>query len=601
MSGGSSQGGGPTSPRTWLLHSDWRDYRISRATDTSADERDKADPAALVEVRLEAWLRDPVTRRALLEIFAALYGHAPPAGRGLDDSDLRLIVARLADALHGGQLVAVPLARPRASVGKRKSQPPPEPKKSEPPPPDRKTWFEVRVIDEVGEPVAGLDIFFGHGSTRDRRTTDGDGVARLDDVDASFASATPADLSAARDLMKPRWDTVRGKPPIEVTAEVPAWYLRGAGPRVELHEQQRRTVSLRPSVTQARLIGGFFETSKCFLLPGGVDGVRGLVRAYDQRKGAELLVVGHTDTAGEPDYNDPLAQERAEATAAYLTDDVEGWYRWYDAGVPADKRWGAGEDGHMLDALPDAGERPANESRVRWFQRTRGLAVDGVAGSETRHALIGEYMALDGTTLPDGISLVTHGCGENFPRDDTGDGQADPDNRRIEVFFFEDRGGVQPPPPGDRSAPGSLEYPEWLARAGDPIDFSSDHTPMLLEIEWSEEVIEQLPQDLTIELTGPRLETRTYAFSLASRGGGVARLAFGELQRGQSISLTAKRGDEALVLVRDQIAGDLEEAMVWEHHLEELLVAEQPGEDDGELIASNDTPDDAGSGEVAVA
>ncbi|HEY0138552.1 MAG TPA: hypothetical protein VGB85_30925, partial [Nannocystis sp.] len=143
------------------------------------------------------------------------------------------------------------------------------------------------------------------------------------------------------------------------------------------------------------------------------------------------------------------------------------------------------------------------------------------------------------------------------------------------------------------------EYPEWLARSGDPIDFSTDDSEMTLAIEWSEEVIEQLPEDLTIELSGPRLATRSFALSLASRGGGIARLTFGELQRSQAITLTAKHGDAELLLVRDQIAGDLEQAMVWEHHLEELLVPAEP-EEDGELIASGATPDDA-HGEVAVA
>ena len=582
-----------------MLHGGPHDYRISRAVDLPDGDRGKAEPAALVESMLATWLaQDPEARRALLELLELLHGHTALVGRALDDRDLRAIVARLTAAFRDGHAVALRLTRGRVSLGKPPGKPPPEP--SRPPSPiERRTWFEVIVVDEVGDPVAGLDVTFGHGDTRQRRTTGGDGRARIDDVAASFASASPADLQAARDLLKPRWDGVRGKPALPVSSELVAWKLRGPPPRVELQGEQPRTVSIRPSVARARLIGGFFETGKCFLLPGGVDGVRGVVRTYDQHRGAALLIVGHTDTAGEPAYNDPLAQERAEATAAYLTDDIAAWYKWYDTGVSADKRWGAGEDQHMLEALPDAGERAPGESRVRWFQRTRGLAVDGVAGSETRHALIGEYMALDGTTLPAGIPLVTHGCGENFPRDDTGDGQADPDNRRVEVFFFEDRNGVQPSPPGDRSAPGSLEYPEWLARAGDPIDFSTDDAAMTLAIEWSEEVVEQLPEDLTIELSGPRLTTRSFALALASRGGGIARLTFGELQRSQAITLIARHADGELVLVRDQIAGDLEEAMVWEHHLEELLVPAGP-DDDGELIASGGPPDDA-HGEVAVA
>lgn len=599
MSGGSTQGRG-RSVRSWTLHGDWHDLRISRTVDLLEKDRAGAEPAALVERMLPIWLaRDPATRRALLEILEQLHGHTAMVGRRLDDRDLRMVLAQLTAAFRDGHLTAVRLVHARAPAAAKKPDKPAPPKQPSTPV-ERHTWFEVIVVDEVGDPVEGLDVHFTHTGARDRRSTGGDGHARIDDVDASFAAVTPVDLQAARDLLRPRWDTVRGKPLLALSSEVVAWPLRGAGPRVELQAEQPRTVSIRPSVARARLIGGFFETSKCFLLPNGLDGIRGIVRTYDNHRGAALLVVGHTDTAGEPDYNDPLAQERAEATAAYLTDNIDAWYKWYDPGVAADKRWGASEDQHMLESLPDAAERPVNEGRVRWFQRTRDLKVDGIAGSETRHALIGEYMAQDGTTLPAGISLVTHGCGENFPRDDTGDGQADPDNRRIEIFFFEDRNGVQPPPPGDRSAPGSLEYPEWISRAGDPIDFASEATAMTLEIEWSEEVVDQLPDDLTIVLSGPRLAEQSFALALAQRGGGVARLAFGELQRSQAITLVARRGEDELVLVRDQIAGDLEEAMVWEHHLEELLGDPEPADDEGELIASGHTPDD-GYGEVAVA
>ena len=131
---------------------------------------------------------------------------------------------------------------------------------------------------------------------------------------------------------------------------------------------------------------------------------------YREFPKAKLLCVGHTDPSGKPDYNDKLSLERAETAVAYLTDDVEAWYVWYDPGKPEENRWGSKEDAAMIAAMPDFGEREANEETVRWYQRTRGLAVDGVAGPETRHALIGEYMALDGTSLPRGIEAIAHGC-----------------------------------------------------------------------------------------------------------------------------------------------------------------------------------------------
>jgi hypothetical protein len=79
--------------------------------------------------------------------------------------------------------------------------------------------------------------------------------------------------------------------------------------------------------------------------------------------------------------------------------------------------------------------------------------------------LITEYVALEGTSLPSGIEVVVHGCGENFPVDPTPDSTADPENRRVEAFFFDGVLGVQPPPPGKNSPAGSTSYPEWVRRA----------------------------------------------------------------------------------------------------------------------------------------
>ena len=126
----------------------------------------------------------------------------------------------------------------------------------------------------------------------------------------------------------------------------------------------------------------------------------------------------------------------------------------------------------MLLSIPDFASKPKGEDAVRWFQRTRGLKVDGVAGPQTRRQLITEYMALDGVSLADeGIEIeaTAHGCGENFPLGADGeeldpapkDEQRDPKDRRVELFFFEPEFGIAPDPPSENSAAGSVEYPAW--------------------------------------------------------------------------------------------------------------------------------------------
>ena len=88
----------------------------------------------------------------------------------------------------------------------------------------------------------------------------------------------------------------------------------------------------------------------------------------------------------------------------------------------------------MIEALALQGpqlETPIDrvgQSPVAWYQKWHNklqgkqraanwelLAEDAKIGPKTRAQLVGDYMNFDDTTLPEGITLVTHGCGENFP------------------------------------------------------------------------------------------------------------------------------------------------------------------------------------------
>ena len=451
--------------------------------------------------------------------------------------------------------------------------------------------FEVCVIDEVGDAVSGLEMAFNIEGNRQSKNTDGDGKARVDDAPGEFASVTVASAQAARKLLRARWDEVRDKPRIKPDSDVEVCRLSDELPTLELKNKKPCTLSIQPYVVQGRLLGGFFDTSKSFVLPNGIDGVRGLVELQAKHPDTVLLVVGHTDTAGKPAYNDPLSRERAEAMAAYLKGKVEDWYAWYGKDVASDKRWGNREDLAMIESLPDADTREGSENPVHWFQRTRGLKVDDIAGEETRHALIKEYMALEGTSLPDDVDVATHGCGENFPVDDTGDGVNDADNRRVEIFLFDAKLGVQPKPPGKNSAPGSTAYPEWVKRAGKPVDFSTEAETVDLAIEWPEDVVDQLPDDVFVELTGDDIDPRRHLIVLADRDEGIVRVSFGDLDPSHEVTLTAKLGSRELVLFRDHRVGDLDDPAVWEHSIDELI-ADGDCADDG-LVATGALPDDA--------
>ena len=213
---------------------------------------------------------------------------------------------------------------------------------------------------------------------------------------------------------------------------------------------QVRLLGAVPSCELAQIKGLLFETNKAFLLPEALASLKDIRQVYERHAGSELLVVGHTDTTGDPSINDPLSFERAKATLAYLQDDVDTWLSFYEASMPTNRRWGEAEDAHMqrLVSHPSLG----------------------------RPELIAAYMALDGAELDAEefqINATAHGCGENFPLDDSGEeldespenSKEDALDRRVELFFFDPEFGIVPKPSRQISQQGSTQYPTWRKQA----------------------------------------------------------------------------------------------------------------------------------------
>jgi outer membrane protein OmpA-like peptidoglycan-associated protein len=333
------------------------------------------------------------------------------------------------------------------------------------------TWFEARIVDAHGQPIAGIELTWLHDGNRERKSTNAEGVARLENVFVRSAAISIADTDPLRTALREAWSRPSDTPPLRTEDGVQVLHYRDAmlGP-VLLSPETPTTVSIQPFVTFGRLVGMLFDTDRDFLLPLALSAIAELRDLYDRCEPKRVLIVGHTDATAQPEYNAALSLVRAESVRAYLTDDVDAWLARYGDVVG---QWGEAEDLYMLSALPDWSTRPAGADPVTWFQETRGLQIDGDAGEETRRALITEYMQRDGTTLPEGVVIETHGCGEAFPLDATGheideaptDGVGDPIDRRVEVFFFGDSLGVQPPAPGETSGAGSTEYLSWRQRA----------------------------------------------------------------------------------------------------------------------------------------
>jgi outer membrane protein OmpA-like peptidoglycan-associated protein/phage baseplate assembly protein gpV len=322
--------------------------------------------------------------------------------------------------------------------------------------------LECTLVTAGGEarPGVGYEIALPDGGQK-TGTSGGDGVIRISGLLVTGrAKLVLPDVDAH---MPDGWSSSQG-----------IAYARG-GVSIPVGVSQ---VSLPPAVYRGRMTGLLFETDKAFLLPSAIPGIRELKRLYDEHPGAEVMVSGHADREGPADYNLALSVERAEAIEAFLQDQVDAWVPWYGTAKPASKRWGVREDQHMLTALghytgPVHGrsDRATRDAVVR-FRTDRGLG-DGGIDDATRRALVEQYMATDGTTLPAGTKIGHHGCGEYHPEVQTRDGVAEPENRRVEVFLFE--GPVDPAPPGSCPSGGCTQYPEWRKRTIETIDVNIAH------------------------------------------------------------------------------------------------------------------------------
>jgi outer membrane protein OmpA-like peptidoglycan-associated protein len=562
-----------------------RDFGGQRA----AQQQARAERVAFtLRFEIEQWNRSVIRECERLDQTLNGTGSGP---RRLDPSlstmqYLQHLLRELERSLWSGQLVVVAGGLSLAEIAQNELGSQQRQLESEPPPPpprprqptEETTSYQVRVVDEVGQPLSGVHIEFDLAGRLDRNRTNAAGIAQLEAVPATSAAASLAEPEKVQEVLDTRRSKARsGKPPggLHTTQAVfdgtssPRAALKGgivhtlvllpvlgalfvelwdklgrvrhatrqysiSGPvsfsgttdeqgrlrhenvpagnytltlTVEIDSGDGKKLTdtyttplnvlgAADGVPQTRLLGVvprvelaqldlFFNTNKTFLLPTALPAVRKLREIYASNAPSQLLVVGHADTAGDAAYNDQLSLERAEATIAYLKDDVQPWLDAYATSIDKKKRWGRPEDRLMITAMPDFGTKPQGEDAVTWYQRTRGLTVDGVAGNETRKALVEEYMGLDGASLEGShgpIEAVAHGCGEHFPLDDSGDKldgnaedqKSDPIDRRVELFFFDREFGVLPAPPGKNSKAGSPQYPKWRERTEVIHELSAD-------------------------------------------------------------------------------------------------------------------------------
>ena len=136
-------------------------------------------------------LQDPFARRSVVELLRALRSSCDLSTPESAQAALRVIQ----QAIAAGELVAVRRAGTSAEVSEgsgagSSGAPPPRRRTSNPPPPsssstrEEKTWVEVRLVDDDGNPVAGAQykLKITDGSVREG-SLDDDGRVRVNGID----------------------------------------------------------------------------------------------------------------------------------------------------------------------------------------------------------------------------------------------------------------------------------------------------------------------------------------------------------------------------------------------------------------------------------
>jgi peptidoglycan hydrolase-like protein with peptidoglycan-binding domain/outer membrane protein OmpA-like peptidoglycan-associated protein len=414
----------------------------------------------------------PEVRRILLQVHARL-GDFPARGWSLEE--LGTLSADLHDAAMLGRLVVRPIEKPRLvsnAVDVEQVQLVPLA--------DKAHVYKVRVIDDTGAAVGGATLGLDIEGAYEEQATNGAGEITVDSPSGRGGVLRLLQVEALQKKLEPQWrKPVSDKRPPGDVRSIPL-HLPVAPMRVPA-DTLITLVLTRPPIWRVRMVGMLFDADKCFLLPDAIGGIRKIVDMQQSHSDAKVLIVGHEES-DEVCAGPDMALARAKSVASFLTNKPDDWLPWFGKDKPLRERWGTREVQLMLSALTGPGNQPFYQGvasgvtdtkttrGLKAFQKVAGLTVDGKSGPATRKELVTRYMALAGTSLPDGVEPVPHGCVGHSDDTMTDDGLL-PDDRRVEALFFAKE--IRPPPPGDSSPAGSPEYDAWHMRLVQTVDFEN--------------------------------------------------------------------------------------------------------------------------------
>ena len=346
----------------WRLPSSHGGYDLLRRRDLTAEEQDRVEDAAVVLTEVDGWLGDSPARNIAIDLCETISGVASWGGQGTApgarDKYVRTLLER---ELVAQRLVAVRLRDLNAAP----LAPSTQTAVAAPASASSTTWFSLKVLDEVGDPIDGIDIAYSVGGDRRVLQTNGAGVARLDPVDAgSFASAGLASLAAVRQKLKPRWRTPR-EPKIPTGDRVVARELGDPFETTSLEAEKPATLVLLPYFKCNEIAGTCFAFGRSFPRSDALQALAAIAQALSNDDGRKGMIFGHTDISGSEALDKELSERRARAIYALLTHDSAAWEELYSGSADGSswkEKWDLEELQHILTSLgvtDDGGATPA--------------------------------------------------------------------------------------------------------------------------------------------------------------------------------------------------------------------------------------------------
>lgn len=328
------------------------------------------------------------------------------------------------------------------------------------PQPDPAT-FTLVVLDDVGGPVAGVDVTLESPDGPQTFTTDDTGTVQFDNA-VGPVNAFFDDMVQLRKVLRPRFLAPREPQTFDDSNAIvrPLSQLVNA---IALPPDKPLTLLLTASIECHEIPGVNFEFGRSFVRSSAIEQLADIAEALRNTVDVQAMIFGHTDLSGSEALNKELSERRAHAVHALLTHDSVAWEKLFSGtadGANWQEKWDIEEAQNMLNALgctddtgaplTETGKRDApTKQAIRRFQRgefpsrpaeQRPLPESDFLGVDGRRALFLAYakrisrqpIAPDRFLAINGAPFM--GCGEFNALSLSAKDAA---SRRVNVFLFD--------------------------------------------------------------------------------------------------------------------------------------------------------------------